>query len=217
MKNKKQRYEEAVGIIRMIESFNRKKSRTNNKIGKEVFNVSQNSTDFESVPNTKKKAIISSKASPGVNQKGESNIFTFNELMTKIDNQKLDNFKPWKISLRKIDAKKRKILEDYEFQVKPTTNVIREPRIQRAEHDSDREVENINKPLSSVPTSMNFMLSDKEKQEAYINQEGYQDMLDEIMATGYRPTQEMMETMKYYQKSFHKDLFKLRKDQKRQK
>ena len=214
MKNKKQRYDEAVQIIKQIELFNKHKSNKKH-IGKQIYSMAQQYTEFESISKPKKKLMQSSKASSNVEDKGESRIFTFNELLTKVDNQKMQSFKPCKMSLRKIDAKKRRILEDYEFKDKPTSNVFREPRIARVEPDSDQEIENIAKPQSSVPTSMNFMLTDKEKQEAYINQEGYQDMLDEIMASGYRPTPDMIETMKFYQKSLQKDLYKYKKEQKR--
>ena len=44
----------------------------------------------------------------------------------------------------------------------------------------------------ALPTSMNFNLTDQEKQEAFINQEGYQDMLEQFLKAEYRPSQDMM-------------------------
>lgn len=41
----------------------------------------------------------------------KQSIFTFNELLTKIDSENKNSFKPCTLSLRKIDARNRKILE----------------------------------------------------------------------------------------------------------
>jgi hypothetical protein len=58
-----------------------------------------------------------------------------------------------------------------------------------------------------VPPS--HALTDKEKQEAFINQEGYQDMLEEFTSNDFRPPNDFVDTMKFYQTSFFKDLIKL--------
>jgi len=64
---------------------------------------------------------------------------------------------------------------------------------------------------NAFPASNNYGLTDREKQEQFINQEGYQDMLEEFLFNDYQSTSEMREIMRFYQFNFFNDLKSIKK------
>jgi hypothetical protein len=116
---RKEQYERAVEMIHQIDVY--KSEKNDQKVHGHEKAVSHYMTDYDEheKPKTRLKGLalhlildLKYKGKSDTREDNEKQqIFTFNELLTKVDSENPNNFKPCTISLRKIDARNRKILE----------------------------------------------------------------------------------------------------------
>ncbi|CAI2359585.1 unnamed protein product [Moneuplotes crassus] len=212
LERRKEQFEAAALLLDQIELFHKLKGTKKAKFNFSSKRASENTSqildeygDNTVVVNLKKVPKMSANVQQVRKSQG---VLTFEELLTKVDSEVANGFEPCTFSLRKIDAKNRKLFEeppkkDYLNDSNTNIRFPEEPYDQLFDEKEDKS--KVNKP------SENPNLTDREKLQLFVKEVGDQGLLNEFLPTNYLPAREMKKIMEYYQYTLAKDFLKLKR------